>query len=70
MIESDRTYPGVRGRWFQVAYTWEGKEIFGVMYHVTNRNYIWEIRYIARVDSFDEEECEGIIRSVQIRSVW
>jgi hypothetical protein len=67
MLESDQAYPGVRGRWFQYAYTWEGKEIFGVMYHVTNRRYIWEIKYIALVDSFDEEECEGIIRSVQIR---
>jgi hypothetical protein len=67
MISGDQSYPGVRGRWFHYAYTWQGKEIFGVMYHVTNRNYIWEIKYITLAATFDEEECEGIIRSMQIR---
>lgn len=65
VIEERRGYLGVSGMWFSYSYTWQNKKLIGQIHHYTDSYYVWEIKYLAVASKFDEEEGEGIIRSVQ-----
>jgi len=65
VIEHDQFIPGIRGSWFSYRGTWRGIAVTGLIFHQADRNYIREVKYIARSSLFDAEEGEGIIRSVR-----
>ena len=65
VIENSRGYGGVSGLWFTYGYTWQSKELTGLIHHYTDAYNVWEIKYLTVASKFDDEECEGIIRSVQ-----
>lgn len=65
VIEHDQFIPGIRGSWFSYQGTWRGIAVTGLIFHQADRNYIREVKYIARSGLFDSEEGEGIIRSVR-----
>jgi len=64
VIEDSRSYPGIQGPWFSYGYTWGDMELQGVIHHFNHNDNVWEIKYLSVANRFDEEECEGIIRSV------
>jgi hypothetical protein len=64
VIESSRGLLGVSGSQFTYGYTWSNMELHGVIHHLNYKNNVWEIKYLSVANRFDEEECEGIIRSV------
>jgi len=67
VVESNRSFPGLHGNWFTYGATWEGKEISCLIYYQADRYFVLEVKYIAQSRLFDEEECEGIIRSIRER---
>ncbi|MFC2166201.1 hypothetical protein ACFLT2_14540 [Acidobacteriota bacterium] len=64
VIENSRGLLGVPGSQFTYGYTWGNMELQGVIHHFNHNNNMWEIKYLSVTNRFDEEECEGIIRSV------
>ena len=64
VIEDSRGLLGVPGSQFSYGYTWGNMELQGVIHHFNHNNNVWEIKYLSVINRFDEEECEGIIRSV------
>jgi hypothetical protein len=64
VIEDSRGILGVPGNRFLYGYTWRNSELQGVIHHLNHKGNVWEIKYLSVENRFDEEECEGIIRSV------
>lgn len=64
VIEDSRGLLGVPGSRFTYGYTWGNMELQGVIHHFNHNDNVWEIKYLSVANGFDEEECEGIVRSV------
>jgi len=64
VIEDSHSLLGVPGSQFSHGYTWGNMELQGVIHHFNHNDNVWEIKYLSVTNRFDEEECEGIIRSV------
>lgn len=64
VIEDSRGTPGVPGSRFLYGYTWSNMELHGVILNFNHKGNVWEIKYLSVANRFDEEECEGIIRSI------
>jgi hypothetical protein len=64
VIDDSRGLLGVPGSQFTYGYTWGNMELHGVIHHFNHNDNVWEIKYLSVANRFNEEECEGIIRSV------
>lgn len=66
-LQSWQHWPGIPGHWFSYRYDWEGQECKALIYQRSLGTRRWELRYVTLSASFDIEECEEIVRSIDLQ---